>query len=280
MAPSWARAVRPLVLVFTAVAFLITVVFHADVNAQGGAYATGVLVLITSAAVAVTLSAYRHRQRGRTAAFAAITAVFVYTTGANVVERPDGVKIAACFIGGILAVSLLSRLYRAFELRVTAVHTDVDADRFIHDCARRTIRLIANEPDRRDAAEYRAKLAQITEDNDIPDGNDVIFVEVEVADPSDFETELTVRGGVEHNRYRVLRLSSSSVPNALAALLLHIRDVTGRRPHIYFEWTEGNPAVNFLRYLAFGQGEVAPVTREMLRQHEPDRRRRPHVHAG
>jgi len=280
MAPSWARAVRPLVLVFTGVAFLITVVFHADVDAQGGAYATGVLVLITSAAVAVTLSAHRRRQRPLTVAFALITAVFVYTTGANVVERPDGVKIAACFIGGILAVSLLSRVYRAFELRVTNVDTDVVAERFITDCARRTIRLIANEPDRRDAAEYRAKLAQIAADNDVPDRNDVIFVEVEVTDPSDFETELRVRGCVEHNRYRVLRLSSSSVPNALAALLLHIRDATGRRPHIYFEWTEGNPAVNFLRYLAFGQGEVAPVTREMLRQHEPDRARRPHVHAG
>jgi len=280
MAPSWARAVRPLVLVFTGVAFLITVVFHADVDAQGGAYATGVLVLITSAAVAVTLSAHRRRQRPLTVDFALITAVFVYTTGANVVERPDGVKIAACFIGGILAVSLLSRVYRAFELRVTNVDTDVVAERFITDCARRTIRLIANEPDRRDAAEYRAKLAQIAADNDVPDRNDVIFVEVEVTDPSDFETELRVRGCVEHNRYRVLRLSSSSVPNALAALLLHIRDATGRRPHIYFEWTEGNPAVNFLRYLAFGQGEVAPVTREMLRQHEPDRARRPHVHAG
>jgi hypothetical protein len=156
----------------------------------------------------------------------------------------------------------------------------VVAERFINDCARRTIRLIANEPDRRDAAEYRAKLAQIAADNDVPDRNDVIFVEVEVTDPSDFETELRVRGYVEHNRYRVLRLSSSSVPNALAALLLHISDATGRRPHIYFEWTEGYPAVNFLRYLAFGQGEVAPVTREMLRQHEPDRARRPHVHAG
>jgi hypothetical protein len=280
MAPTWARAVRPLVLVFTAIAFAITVAFHADVNAQGGAYATGVLVLITSAAIAVTLSARRRGERNKTVAFGAVAIVFVYTTIANVVERPDGVKIAGLFIAGILAVSLLSRLYRAFDLRVTRVEADATADRFIADCARRTIRLVANEPDRGDAAEYRDKLAQIKADNDLPEDSDVMFVEVEVTDPSDFETVLEVRGSVRHHRYRVLSVEASAVPSALAALLLHVRDRSHQRPHIYFEWTEGNPAWNFLRYLVFGQGEVAPVTREMLRQHEPDRHRRPHVHVG
>ncbi|GAB1645798.1 amino acid transporter [Krasilnikovia sp. MM14-A1259] len=280
MAPSWARAVRPLVLVFTATAFLITWIFDADVDAQGGAYATGVLVLITSAATAVTLSARRRRQRGLTVAFGIISVIFTYTTVANVVERPDGVKIAACFIAGILAVSLVSRVYRAFELRVTHIETDEVTDRFLRECGRRQIRLVANEPDSRDAAEYSEKIAQILADNDMADDRDIVFVEVTVVDASDFETELHIRGEVLHHRYRVITLDSSSVPSALAALLLHVRDTTNRRPHIYFEWTEGNPAANFLRYLIFGQGEVAPVTREMLRQAEPDRNRRPHVHVG
>ncbi|MFF4043609.1 amino acid transporter [Streptomyces sp. NPDC001816] len=280
MAPHWARAVRPMVIVFTLVAFLVTWIFDADVDAQGGAYATGVLVLMSSAAIAVTIAARRAAQRGWTIGFAIVSAVLLYVTVANVVERPDGVKIGACFIVGIILVSLLSRLARAFELRVTHVSMDPMAERFVRDMASRKIRFIANEPDRRDKAEYRDKIEQIRADNEMPEQEDFVFVEVTVTDPSEFEAGLTVRGEVLHNRYRILTLESSSIPNALAAMLLHVRDMTGCTPHIYFEWTEGNPFANFLRFFLFGQGEVAPVTREVLREAEPDRARRPRVHTG
>ncbi|MFF8195494.1 amino acid transporter [Streptomyces bobili] len=280
MAPHWARAVRPMVIVFTLIAFLVTWIFDADVDAQGGAYATGVLVLISSAAIAVTIAAHKAGQRKGTIGFAVISAVFLYTTVVNVIERPDGVKIGACFIAGIILVSLLSRLARAFELRVTSVALDPMAERFVRDMASRKIRFIANEPDQRDQAEYRDKIEQIRQDNDVPQQEDFVFVEVTVLDPSEFEAGLTVRGEVLHNRYRVLTLESASIPNALAALLLHVRDATDCTPHIYFEWTEGNPFANFLRFFLFGQGEVAPVTREVLREAEPDRTRRPRVHAG
>jgi hypothetical protein len=280
MAPEWSAAVRPLVLVLTAIAFAITWVFHANVDAQGGAYATGVLVLMTSAAVAVTLAARRRRQRGWTVAFAVISVVFVYTTVDNVLERPDGVRIGGLFIAAILAVSLLSRIRRAFEPRATGVEVDATAQIFLRDVARRTIRLVAHEPGSSTVASYAAKVREIRTLHDLPQDPDVIFVEVTVGDPSDFEAPLSVVGVVEHRQYRVLRLEASSVPNALAALLLEVRDRTGAIPHIYFEWTEGNPATHLLRFLLFGQGEVAPVTREVLRRAEPDPVRRPHVHVG
>ncbi|MGW3729954.1 amino acid transporter, partial [Streptomyces sp. NPDC000851] len=153
-------------------------------------------------------------------------------------------------------------------------------ERFVRDIASRKIRFIANEPDKRDLAEYRDKIEQIRQDNDVPGQEDFVFVEVTVTDPSEFESGLTVRGEVMHNRYRVLTLESSSISNSLAALLLHVRDTTGRIPHIYFEWTEGDPFANFLRFFLFGQGEIAPVTREVLRAAEPDPARRPRVHTG
>jgi hypothetical protein len=280
MAPQWARAVRPMVIVFTLVAFLVTWIFDANVDKQGGAYATGVLVLITSAAVAVTIASRKAGQRRWTAAFGTIAAVFVYTTAVNVAERPDGVKIGACFIAGIMALSLLSRLVRAFELRVTDVQLDPLAERFVRDIGHRTIRFVANQPDSRDEAEYRDKEESIRAEHHIPVHEDLVFVEVTVRDPSEFESGLRVHGEVLHGKYRVLTLESSSVANALAAFLLDVRDRTDQRPHIYFEWTEGNPLANFLRFFLFGHGEVAPVTREVLREAEPDRARRPHVHVG
>ncbi|MFB7247744.1 amino acid transporter [Streptomyces populi] len=280
MAPHWARAVRPMVIVFILIAFLVTWIFDADVDKQGGAYATGVLVLISSAAIAVTIAARKARQKHWTVLFAVISAVFLYTTVVNIIERPDGVKIGACFIAGIMLVSFLSRLARAFELRVTSMSMDDMAERFVRDIASRRIRFIANEPDKRDITEYREKIEQIRADHDLPAQEDFVFLEVTVGDPSEFESVMNVRGEVLHGRYRVLTLESASIPNALAALLLHVRDTTGGIPHIYFEWTEGSPFTNFLRFFLFGQGEVAPVTREVLREAEPDRARRPRVHVG
>lgn len=280
MSPEWAGATRPLVVVIMGVAFLITWIFDASVDAQGGAYATGVLVLMSSAAVAVTLAARKAQQKKRTIAFAVIALIFCYTTINNCIERPDGLKIGACFIIAIVLVSLLSRVGRSFELRTTSIELDATAERFVRDCARRRIRLVANEPDALDAQEYDDKTRQVVADNDLTDEGDIIFVEVTLTDPSDFEGRLSVHGVVVHGHRRVLRMESATVPNALAALLMHIRDVTGVTPHIYFEWTEGGPVINLLRFLFLGIGEVAPTTREVLRRAEPDRSRRPHVHVG
>nr|WP_236940926.1 amino acid transporter [Frondihabitans sp. 762G35] len=281
MAPLWARAVRPLVLVFAAIAFIVTLAFDANVDKQGGAYATGVLVLITSASIAVFLSCRHKKQRKRTIGFAVISAVFVYTTILNIIERPEGVRIAALFILGILIVSVVSRIHRALQLRATSVSLDSQALSFVTEDADESGRviLIANEPDDGSLAEYKQKAKDERRFSGIPQRSPVIFVEVWPADSSNFEEDLEVRGELVHG-YRVLRVNSGNIPNTLATILLEVRDVTGVVPDIYFEWTEGNPISNFLKFLVTGGGEVAPVTREVLRRAEPDRKRRPDVHAS
>jgi len=279
MAPEWAKAVRPLVLVFGSVAFLVTILFEADVDAQGGAYATGVLVLMTSAAVAVALSARRRRQRARTAGFGLVAVVFIYTTVANIVERPEGIRIAAFFIAGIIVISLLSRIGRSFELHATHVRLDRTALEFVAADESGPIGIIAHEPRRLTAEAYRDKLTSAIEVSHLPVHYQALFLEVIVDDSSDFETELQVHGVVRHG-YRVLEVHGPVVPNTIASVLLHIRDVTGLMPHIYFRWTEGNPVVNLLRFLFLGEGEIAPVTREVLREAEPDVTKRPWVHVG
>jgi hypothetical protein len=277
MSPAWAQATRPLVLVFTAVAFGVTWIFDADVDTQVGAYATGVLVLITSAAAAVTLSAYRGRQRPAWA-YAAITAVFAATTIANMAERPDGIKIAGCFIAAILATSVISRVSRAHELRATSVTTDPAAARFLAEArAGGAVHIIANEPDARDEEEYQRKWADTQAANRLPAGMTPLFLEVTVPDASEFASGLDIAGEERHG-YRILTVASPAVPNAIAALCLHLRDRYGVLPHVYFEWAEGTPLAQYLRYLLLGSGQVAPVTREVLRRAEPDPARRPRVH--
>ncbi len=281
MAPQWARAVRPLVIVFIAIAFLITIVFQANVNAQGGAYATGVLVLITSASSAVTLSARRKRQKKRTIAFGIVSVVFIYTTIDNMIERPDGLRIGALFILAILVISLISRIGRSFQLRATSIAFDVDAvNAILEDAAHGEIRLISHEPSRTDTeATYQHKNDDERKHSHIPRQSPTMFLEVLRSDSSDFEEDLTVHGLSKHG-FRVLQVRSANIPNTIATILLEIRDITGVVPAIYFQWNEGNPVSNMLRFLFTGTGEIAPVTREVLRQAEHDKKRRPTVHVS
>ncbi len=281
MAPDWTRAVRPVVLVYTTVSILITIGFNADVNAQAGAYATGILAMMVSGAVAVTISAIRRKQRTASIGFTVLTLVLLYALVANVIEKPDGLTISGFFILGIIAVSLVSRVSRTTELRVDRIEFDEDARRFIKDTLDfdGRINLIANRPQARDAAEYLAKEIDQREMNPVPGTADVMFLEIEITDPSSFSDTLVVRG-IEVEGHRVLRTESPAAPNAIAAILLALRDATGVRPHAYFEWSEGNPLAHLMRYLLLGRGDTAPVVREIIRENEPDPALRPGIHVG
>src|SRR6185503_9723202 len=145
-----------------------------NVDAQAGAYATGVLVLMSSAAVAVAIAAWR--QRSRPLAFLSIAVVFVYTTITNIFERPEGIKIASIFILSIIVMSLVSRALRSTELRVLGVEADALAGEFIREAVRgEAVRIIANRPGTGDLEEYEDKLREAQDSHHLPPEDPILF---------------------------------------------------------------------------------------------------------
>ncbi|MBX9668482.1 MAG: hypothetical protein K2X93_12730 [Candidatus Obscuribacterales bacterium] len=280
MAPGWAAAIRPLVVFFTTVAFGVTILFEAGVDEQAGAYATGVLVLITSAAIAATITVWQQQLRRRYY-FLIVSIIFVYTSFANMSERPEGLQIAIFFICTILVASVVSRALRATELRVEKVHFDAKALSFIEQALTShygEIRLLAHKAGMKDFRddELRSRFVHSIQQ---PEG-EFIFLEVRLSDASEFSEDLLEVTGHEESGYKILRCSNPAVPNAIAAILLEIRDRTRTIPHAYFGWTQGHPIQHMFRYIFLGEGETATLTREILRGAEPYEDKRPIVHVA
>lgn len=276
MAPEWARASRPLVLVFVAIAFTVTLLFHANVDAQGGAYATGVLVLITSASCAVTIAARKSLSRF---ILGFLSLIFIYTTLINIWERPEGLKISCIFIFTIIFMSLVSRAMRSTELRITGVELDDPAKALIGDARNHTVRIIAWNPRNAASKNYDEVSLGLRRLHGISSDDFIFFFEVERGDTSDFTDLLRVEGRWEGS-CRVLHARSAVVANSIAALLIYIESATGCIPHVYFHWTDVNPVINVVRFIFLGEGDTAPLTHEVLRRAVKDPLLRPVVHVS
>ncbi len=274
MAPEWARASRPLVLVFMVVAFAVTRLFHASVDAQGGAYATGVLVLITSASCAVTIAARTFLSR---LALGLVSLIFIYTTLVNIYERPEGLKISCIFIFTMVVLSLVSRAFRSTELRIT-VELDAQAQALIAESANKTVRLIAWNPRNTTKDREQAK-TELRELHGLMHDESIYFIEVQRGDTSEFTETIAIQGCRDGSN-RVLRARSPAVANAIAALLIQLKQTTGCIPQVYFHWADVDPVVNLARFIFLGEGDTAPLTHEILRRAIKDPSQRPIVHVS
>jgi hypothetical protein len=179
----------------------------------------------------------------------------------------------------MVTASMSSRAIRSTELRITSVELSPNARAFVGEVQGDSVRIIAHRPDKRTEQEYDKKEQQARDDHSLDQGEPVLFLEVGQGDASEFRDEIYVRG-VRVGRHRILRCKSPAVPNAIAALLVHLRDLTGQMPHAYFGWTEGNPITYVLKYLFLGEGDTAPVTREVLRRTIKNPLERPRIHVG
>jgi hypothetical protein len=281
MAPEWARAIRPLVLLLTGINLLVTWIFRADVEAQGGAYATGVLVLITSACVATVIERWRENKDrptwfGRCPwVYLLITLVFVYTTAANVYEKPEGIKIAAFFIFTILTTSFISRIARSREMRFQGFHIPDAMSKLMWDSIKH-LELSVLVPHRPGRRSLPSKESAIRREHRIPRDVMIIFVEVELADTSEFLHEPLLEVREEEGRY-VMKISrAASIAHTLAAVALDMTKV-GRPPEIHFGWTDETPWSGTLGFLLFGEGNIPWMVRELIRRAEPDPDRRPFI---
>ncbi len=287
MAPDWAAAYRPLVLAFTVINLAVTLAFRADVSAQGGAYATGVLVLMTSACIASFLHEMRKTPEphhalalyGQRIAFGLITLVFIYTTLANMIERPDGIIIASIFIGCVMAISFTSRFFRSDELRLKEFRFADPADRMlwtdiIVEGAFRV--LVPHRPGSRSLAE---KEAEIRRKHRIPETVPIVFLEVHYGDVSEFQNAPIISARQEGTRFIIVARDVVSVSHTIAQVAMEMTK-GGAMLDIIFGWSKGGSLKLALDYVLFGQGDVPNRVVDLLDKAIADPALRPTVIVG
>lgn len=282
MAPEWTKAFRPLVFLFTGINLFVTWVFDASVSAQGDAYATGVLVLMSSACMATVIERWRSRKRIWLFRvpwyFCLVTAVFLYTTGSILWRKPVGLQIALCFIVFIIVSSIISRTIRSTELRFGGFQFKDEQSRFLWESMRflEFPVLVPHRPGKRSLAN---KEEIIREEHRLTPEIPIVFLEVELGDASDFYQEPLVEVKQDEGRF-ILRITrAASIAHTIAALGLEFSKV-GKPPEIHFGWTDESPVAGMIGFLLFGEGNVPWMVHELLEKAEPDPERRPAVVVG
>ncbi len=257
MAPRWVAFARPLVLVLFAANVVVTIAFNADVEAQSGAYATGVLVLMTSAALAAALALWKEGARVASVYCWAITGVFLFTLADNVLARPDGLIIASIFIVAVMAVSAVSRSWRSTELRVAGVtFADEGSAALWKSITGKKVNLVpVRAPD---AAVRARKTAEIRTHYRV-DGP-LAFVHVDLLDNrSEFLANLHVRVSREGEDYRIHVTQAIAIANTIAYVSELIDPV-----RIFLGLSRQNLASQAARYLFLGEGETGMMVYTIL----------------
>ena len=268
MAPQWTTYRRSLVLVLFAVTLFVTWLFDADVEAQGSAYATGVLVLMLSAALAVALALWREFRAGpkllgrladlgQSAYFWLVTGVFLYTLTDNVITRPTGALIAGGFVLAILALSAASRVRRATELRVSEIRfADQTSAELWKEIVGRKVHLV---PLRGDTPAARSRKAEELRKHYRIDGP-LAFMHVSLMDNrSEFLAPLTLR--VKRSGEDVLLVVTGAI--AVANTIAYVSELLDPLS-LFIGLTGTNLMTQAARYLLWGEGEVGLMVYKIL----------------
>jgi len=261
MAPRWVAYRRPLVLVLLVINIVITLVFRASVEAQGGAYATGVLVLMLSAAVAVTVALSKECKLRNplsillTAYFFAITLLFIYTLGDNVLGRPEGIIIASIFIFLLLLASGISRSLRSTEMRITQLTlADQESAALWNSITGKKVNLIPHGH-----VSNRNEVEQKVREHYVLSGP-LAFLHVQLQDNrSEFFATLRLSIRREDERYLIEVSGAVAVANAIAYVSELLDPIS-----IILMLTSKNLMKQSFSYLFWGEGEVGLLAYTIL----------------
>jgi hypothetical protein len=265
MAPRWVAFRRPLVVVLFAITVIVTFAFDANVEAQSGAYATGVLVLMLSAAVAVALALWRESRsqanQGKSAAlslyFWLVSGVFTFALVDNVIERPDGVIIASIFILAVLVLGAISRYRRSMEFRVSGVNfVDHASAQLWPQITGKKVNLV---PLRGSMPEYRRrKAAEIRKYYSL--NGPLAFIHVDLLDNrSEFISPLQIKASREDGNFVIEVSGAIAIANTIAYVSELVDPIS-----IFLGLTRKSLMNQSLRYLLWGEGETGLLVYKIL----------------
>lgn len=118
------------------------------------------------------------------------------------VERPDGIKIAGCFIAAVLVVSFASRLSRSTELRFSGFEFADMTSKFLWDSLKH-LEFPVLVPHRPGRSSLENKEETIRAMHRLPPEVPIVFVEAELGDPSEFRQ--VAAAGSDRKRRQVHR---------------------------------------------------------------------------
>ncbi|MCI0379361.1 MAG: amino acid transporter, partial [Gemmataceae bacterium] len=282
----WAHRWSILLVLFALINLLVTLYFQASVDAQRNAYASGVMVLIACAAMVTVLDkshAWKASPRGFWSFvnlwyFRVLAGGFVLLALAVVVRSFSGLAIAALFIGALLVMSVISRAYRADEMRTIGFDFKDEQSKFLWDSLRMADFpvLVPHRPGRFNRED---KEIQIRCEHQLAPDADTVFVEVEVDDPSNFYQKLMIEVVQEDHRFVIKVTRCVSVAHAIAAIAMEMSKLS-RPPGVHFGWSEMSLLTASWSYFAFGEGNIPWKVRELIHRNEPDPEKRPRVIVG
>jgi hypothetical protein len=278
----WAHRIGVILYIFNGINLVVTVIFRASVTAQRGAYATSVLVLVSSATVAAVLGSWRRRSgpwwRRLPWGFAFLSGFFLAATVLAILSKPDGLLIALAFVVAILVTSFLSRALRSTELRFEQFEFKDTQSQFLWECMKylEFPVLVPHRPGRHSLLEKEQTIRQL---HRLAPTVPLVFLEAEVGDASSFFQRPLLEVCHEEGRF-LLRISRCvSVPHVIAVAALELSR-TGTPPEIHCGWSEESPIEANVSFLLFGKGNVPWMVRELIRRAEPNPERQPKVIVG